>query len=38
MSKEVVTGDEKEFMDEFLLESQYLTECKQLPLDVLDED
>ena len=38
MPKEVVTGDEKEFMDEFLLESQYLTECKQLPLDVLDED
>lgn len=33
-----ITADEKELMDEFLLESQYFTECKQLPLDILEED
>lgn len=33
-----ITDDEKELMDEFLLESQYFTECKQLPLDILEED
>ncbi|MCR5026997.1 MAG: hypothetical protein K6A34_06120 [Methanobrevibacter sp.] len=37
MSKEVTT-EEKEFIDQHLLKTQYLTECKQLPLDVLEED
>lgn len=37
MSKEV-TADEKDFIDKHLLKTQYLTECKQLPLDILEED
>lgn len=37
MTKEINTA-EKELMDEFLFENQYLTECKQLPLDILEED
>lgn len=37
MSKEV-TAEEKDFIDEHLLNTQYLTECKQIPLDVLEED
>ena len=37
MSKEVTT-EEKDFIDEHLLNTQYLTECKQIPLDVLEED
>lgn len=37
MSKEV-TGEEKEFIDKHLLNTQYYTECKQLPLDILEED
>lgn len=37
MSKEVTT-DEKEFIDKHLLKTQYLTECKQLPLDILEDD
>lgn len=37
MSKEVTTED-REFIDEHLLKTQYLTECKQLPLDILEDD
>ena len=37
MSKEVTT-EEREFIDEHLLKTQYFTECKQLPLDILEED
>ena len=37
MSKEV-TAEEKEFIDEHLFKTQYLTECKQLPLDILEDD
>lgn len=37
MSKEV-TADEKDFIDKHLLKTQYLTECKQLPLDILEDN
>lgn len=37
MSKEVI-GEEKEFIDQHLLKTQYLSECKQLPLDKLEDD
>ena len=37
MPKEVSIED-KEFMDQHLLKTKYLTECKQLPLDILEED
>ena len=38
MSKKEVTTEEREFIDKHLLNTQYLTECKQLPLDILEDD
>ena len=37
MSKEVI-GEEKESIDQHLLKTQYLSECKQLPLDKLEDE
>ena len=36
--KSKITETEQDFMDKHLYETQYFTECKQLPLDVLEED
>lgn len=38
MSKKEVTTEEREFIDKHLLNTRYLTECKQLPLDILEDD
>lgn len=38
MAKKEVTTEEREFIDKHLLNTQYLTECKQLPLDILEDD
>lgn len=33
-----ITAEEQDFIDKHLYETQYLTECKQLPLDILEEE
>ena len=36
--KNSITEVEQDFMDKHLYETQYLTECKQLPMDILEDD